>query len=125
MQVNFNQHSVNSSHFGMAVHADTLAKNALRVRVSSDVEWKTINDLVLSQEKNHSAHIGLSSFSNSTKLTGWISSNGKVENYVENWVFSPDSPVAFIKRLCDRADDLARMNSKDEINPADVLNRLG
>ena len=125
MQINFNPNNSNRQNFCMAVHADTLAKNALRVRVSSDLEWKAINDLVSSQEKNLISHIGLSALPNTTKLSGWVSSNGKVEEYIESWIFSPDSPVAFIKRLCDRADDLARLNTPDEINPSDVLNRLG
>ena len=88
MQININSNYTYYPKF-TALHADTLAKNALRVRVESDNEWRIINDLISAQENNMLSHIGLSTVKDSTKLTGWVSAAGKVEEFVENWIFSP------------------------------------
>ncbi len=123
MQVNFNPNYKNQN-FG-ALHADRFAKNALLVRVANDLDWKTINDLVARQASNTDAHICLTSAPESTRLSAWISSQGKVEEYSEGLFFDFSNPVNFIKSVCDRADVLARMASDDNVNPSAILDMMG
>ena len=125
MQVRLNLNQQANQYFGMSLHADTFAKNALRVRVANDLDWKIINDLITAQEKNTVANVTLISSPDTTKLSGLISAKGDVKNYSEGFFHEFENPVDFIKSLCDKADNIARANSGKPANPVAVLNRLG
>lgn len=103
--------------------ADTSAKRAILVRISDDVDWKTLDDLITGQENNKVANVFLSKSPNTVGLTACVRIGEREEIYKE--AYPKRKVIRWLRNLCEVVDELTIEASKNEPNPAAVLKRLG